>query len=191
MADVRQSSASSTGLLERARQGDRSALSALFGRHVPMLQRWARGRLPRWARAFGDTADLVQDAVLNTLRRMDRFEVKGERALQGYLRSAVQNRILDILRRAETRTRGGELTGEEPAPQPSPLVLAISAEEQERYQNALARLKPDDQALVVGRFELGYSFEQLALAVGKSTPDAARVALRRALTRLIEEMARA
>jgi RNA polymerase sigma-70 factor (ECF subfamily) len=182
---------SSSDLLGRARRGDRSALSALLLRHVPVLQRWAHGRLPRWARAFGDTADLVQDAVLNTLRRLDQFDAKGERALQGYLRLAVQNRIVDVLRRSEIRTRGGEVTGEEPdRSQPSPLALAITAQEQERYRAALGRLTSEDQTLIVGRLELGYSYEQLALIVGKATPDAARVGLRRSLARLVQEMAR-
>jgi len=180
---------SSTDLIGRATRGDRSALSALLVRHLPLLRRWAHGRLPRGARAFGDTADLVQEAVLNTIRRLDQFEAKGERALQGYLRLAVQNRILDVLRRSETRTRGGELTGEEPdRAQRSPLALAITAQEQERYRTALARLKPEDQTLIVGRLELGYSYEQLALVTGKSSADAARVAMRRSLARLVEEM---
>jgi RNA polymerase sigma-70 factor, ECF subfamily len=181
----------STDLVERAQRGDRSALSALLLRHVPLLRRWAHGRLPRWARALGDTADLVQDAVLNTLRRLDQFEAKGEKALQAYLRLAVQNRIVDIVRRSDVRTRGGEVTGDEPdRSQPSPLALAITAQEQDRYRSALARLKKEDQTLIVGRLDLGYSYDQLALATGRSSADTARVAFRRALTRLVEEMNR-
>jgi len=180
----------STDLIERARQGHRSALSALLQRHVPILRRWAHGRLPHWARAFGDTADLVQDAVLKTIRRFDRFEARGERALQGYLRTAVQNRIVDLVRRSNVRPATEEISGEEPDQAPTPLALAISAEEYARYRAALSRLKQDDQMLIVGRFELGYSYEQLRLVAGKSTVDAARVALQRALARLVEEMAR-
>jgi RNA polymerase sigma-70 factor (ECF subfamily) len=182
---------SSLDLIKRAQRGDRSALSALFVRHVPILRRWAHGRLPQWARAFGDTADLVQDAIVNTIKRLDQFDARGEKALQGYLRLAVQNRILDVIRRSDVKTRAGEVTGEEPdTSQPSPLALAITAQEQERYRAALGRLKQDDQTLIVGRLELGYSYEQLALVTGKSTPDAARVALKRSLARLVEEMTR-
>jgi RNA polymerase sigma-70 factor, ECF subfamily len=181
---------SSGDLIVRAQRGDRSALNALFLRHLPILQRWAHGRLPQWARAFGDTADLVQDALLNTFRRLDRLDARGEKALQGYLRLAVQNRIIDLIRRSNRRPRTEEIDGEEPDSAPSPLQLAISAEEHERYRAALARLKEDHQMLIVGRFELGYSYEQLMLVAGKSTVDAARVALQRALVRLVEEMAR-
>jgi RNA polymerase sigma-70 factor (ECF subfamily) len=189
--EVFQSRSSSTDLIARAKGGDRSALSTLLLRHMPILRRWAHGRLPKWARAFGDTADLVQDAVLNTLRRLDQFEAKGEKALQGYLRLAVQNRIVDVLRRSDLRTRASEVTDDEPdRTQPSPLALAITAQEQERYRTALARLRNEDQTLIVGRLELGYSYDQLSLVVGKSSADAARVALRRSLTRLVEEMSR-
>src|SRR5688572_2507160 len=180
----------SNDLIARAKGGDRSALSALLGRHIPLLRRWAHGRLPKWARVFGDTADLVQEAVLNTLRRLDQFEAKGEKALQAYLRLAVQNKIVDLSRRSETRTRGGDVTGDEPdRSQPSPLALAITAQEQERYRAALTRLRQDEQLLIVGRLDLGYSYDQLGLIIGKS-PDAARMALRRALARLVEVMDR-
>jgi RNA polymerase sigma-70 factor, ECF subfamily len=181
---------SSADLIIRAQRDDRSALSALFRRHIPILQRWAHGRLPHWARAFGDTADLVQDAVLNTFRRLNRFDARGEKALQGYLRLAVQNRIIDLIRRSKGRPPAEEINGEELDPSPSPLQLAISAEEHDRYRAALARLKQDHQMLIVGRFELGYSYEQLMLVAGKSTVDATRMALQRALVRLVEEMAR-
>ena len=66
--------APSAELLERARAGDTRALSVLFRRHGPELRQWARGRLPRWARNVADTADVVQDVLLRTFRRIDRFE---------------------------------------------------------------------------------------------------------------------
>ena len=40
-------------LLERARTGDQDALNRLLARHVTPLRRWARGRLPKWARDAG------------------------------------------------------------------------------------------------------------------------------------------
>lgn len=182
---------SSHGRLERARRGDRSALSSLFFHHVPLLRRWAHGRLPRWARFLGDTADLVQDAVLNTFQRLDRFENRGEHALQGYLRQSIRNRIIDLTHRAEVPLRAGEVTGEEPdQTQAAPDALAITAQDRERFHAALARLKEADQTLIVGRVELGYTHEQLALVSGRATAEAARIALRRALARLADEMNR-
>ena len=56
-------------LLGQARAGDQEALERLFARHLKPLQRWARGRLPTWARDLADTDDLVQDTLAQTFKR--------------------------------------------------------------------------------------------------------------------------
>jgi RNA polymerase sigma-70 factor, ECF subfamily len=179
----------SAHLLVRARRGDRAALEALFERYMPGLRRWAHGRLPKWARAFVDTADLVQDAVLNTFKRLDRFTPQVERALQAYLRQAVQNRVLDELRRAK-RHPHEELPDTVVEDRPTPFEQALDNEDRDRYRLALQRLTEEEQQLIVARVDLGYTYEQVALVTGRSTPDAARVAIRRALQKLAEEMKR-
>jgi len=179
---------SSARLIARARGGDRTALGVLLDRHLRPLQRWAHGRLPRWARNLADTADLVQEAVLNTLRNLHSFEPEGHGALRAYLRRAVDNRINDELRRIGRRGQPAMLDEEHPDVAPSPLEEAIATETEERYRAALARLSESDRRLVVGRVELGYTPQQLALVTGRSRPDSARIALHRALVRLAEEM---
>src|SRR6187397_619210 len=79
-------------LIERARAGDREALERLFARHLKPLQRWARGRLPKWARDLADTDDLVQDTLAQTFKKIGDFEPRHVGALQAYLRQAVLNR---------------------------------------------------------------------------------------------------
>jgi RNA polymerase sigma-70 factor (ECF subfamily) len=180
----------SRNLLARARGGDRSALDALVARHVGPLRRWARGRLPRWARTIADTADLVQEAVLQTIRRLDRFEPQGHGALQAYLRKAVDNRINDEFRRIARRGLAGTLDEEQPDPAPSPHDEALASDLEARYRAALGRLRLSDRRLIVGRVELGYTVEQLAALTGRQRSGTARVALRRALERLAHEMDR-
>src|SRR4029453_6711983 len=82
-------------LLDLVRQGDRDALERLYVRCLPPLRRWARGRLPAAARGALDTQDLVQDTVVNSLRRLDQFDSRHEGALQADLRQAGPNRIRD------------------------------------------------------------------------------------------------
>jgi hypothetical protein len=53
---------SSLTLLQRAQAGDRAALDSLIARYLPRLQRWASGRLPRWARDMADMQALVHGA---------------------------------------------------------------------------------------------------------------------------------
>lgn len=180
---------SSQRLLARAREGDRSAIERLFERHLTSLRRWARGRLPRGVRAgAADTDDLVQEAAFNVFRRLEHFEPRRRQALRAYLRQAVRNRVRDALRHAKRHPPGLELDEGAPGDGPSPLDAAIGAENAARYRAALARLRDDDRELVVARLELGYSYEQIALAGARPSVDAVRVALRRALLRLAQEM---
>src|SRR5690606_14000336 len=50
-------------LLRRIREGDDRARQALYDRSLPLLLRWAHGRLPHYARGTSDTEDLVQTAL--------------------------------------------------------------------------------------------------------------------------------
>jgi RNA polymerase sigma-70 factor (ECF subfamily) len=175
-------------LLNRARAGDQEALERLFERHVKPLQRWARGRLPRWARDLADTDDLVQDTLVQTFKRIEGFEPRGVGALQAYLRQAVLNRIRDELRRKRRQPDVTELDGLELDRAESPLEQAIGREAVEAYERALERLKPEEREAIIGRVELGYSYEELAVTLDKPTADAARKTAQRALVRLAGEM---
>jgi RNA polymerase sigma-70 factor (ECF subfamily) len=175
-------------LLRRARAGDRQALDRLFERYLPALHRWAHGRIPHWARHSMDTADVVQETVLQTIRNLGSFQPQREGALLGYLRRSLVNRIRDRFRYGSRHGAPAELDASSPDTSASPLELAIDEEERRQYEQALARLQPADREAIVGRLELGYSYEQLALILKKPTPGAARVAVRRALLRLSDEM---
>jgi RNA polymerase sigma factor (sigma-70 family) len=177
-------------LIERARAGDQEALERLFARHLRPLQRWARGRLPKWARDLADTDDLVQD----TWSRRSRGSNSSSRAvgaLQAYLRQAVLNRIRNELRRKGRQPHATDLEGIEVDSAESPLEQAIGREAVERYERALQRLTTEEREAIIARVEMGYTNEELAEALGKPTPDAARKAAHRALVRLAEEMERA
>lgn len=73
-------------LLARVRAGESGAREVLFARYLPLLQRWARGRLPHHARDLLDTSDLVQMTLMRTLNKVDGFESRHEGAFLGYLR---------------------------------------------------------------------------------------------------------
>ena len=52
------------------------------------------------------------------------------------------------------------------------------------------RISKEEREAIIGRVEMEYSYEDLADALGKPSPEAARKAARRALLRLAEEMKR-
>jgi RNA polymerase sigma-70 factor (ECF subfamily) len=179
---------STVQLIERARQGDGAALDRLVARHLTPLRRWARGRLPAWARDVADTDDIVQDTLLRTVKSLDGFEARRPGALLGYLREAVLNRVRDEIRRTRRLPEDVTLDEREPDAGRSPLEEAIGAEAIGRYQRALDALEPGDREVIIGRVEMGYTYEELAEALGKPSADAARKAAKRALVRLIERM---
>jgi RNA polymerase sigma-70 factor (ECF subfamily) len=175
-------------LLARVRGGDDEALNRLLERCVPSLRRWAHGHLPPYARDLNDTADLVQDTVMATLKQLDHFEPRREGALQAYLRQAIQRRIIDIIRHRRRRPDPTDIPEDLADSGTSPLDKLIGQENRERYEAALARLRDEDREAIVCRVELQYSYEDLAIALDKPTANAARVAVFRALRRLAEEM---
>lgn len=186
--DLTISEETSLTLLERAQRGDGVAAEALLSRYRPRLQRWASGRVPVKARSLLDTDDVVQDALLNTLRRLPDFRPRHDGALLAYLREAVINRIRMELRRIAPQTDLAIEADTLSSALPSPLETAITQEALDRYERSLAQLDEDDRAAIIGRFEMGYSYLALARALERPSAEAARKLTERALRRLIELM---
>lgn len=187
-ADAPLDSASSVTLLRLAQAGDRAAAERLIARYLPRLRRWAHGRLPRYARDLADTSDLVQETITRTFQQIERFDVRGEGALQAYLRQALMNGIRDELRRSARRPLQREIDPAHPDGGASPLEEAVGRQLLERYERALAELKPEDREAIVGRVEMSLSYQELAAALGKPSANAARMAVERALVRLACQM---
>ncbi len=175
-------------LLQSAQKGDDAALERLFHHYLPRLKRWTQGRLPPRARDLVDTEDLVQETFIRTVRNLKGFEYRHEGAFQGYLRSALKNRIRDEVRRAQRTPDATTADPNRPSPDVSPLELALGKEALERYERALGNLKPEEREAIVSRIELGMSYAEVAEVLGKASPDAARMAVSRAILRLAQRM---
>jgi RNA polymerase sigma-70 factor, ECF subfamily len=197
MADADRPSAGSGSLLSdeptvelvlKARGGDRMAVEALLQRCLPRLRRWAHGRLPAYAREGLDTGDLVQEAALHLLKRIDHFEPRHVGAMQAYLKQSIINRIRDEIRRVGRHPAPDELTEEPPAEAPSPLEVTIQKESYDRYRSALNRLTSRDRELIVTRMEAQWNLADIAARFDIPTADAARMAVNRAVKRLSKEL---
>ena len=176
-------------LLDRYKRGDNEAISLLVERSLPPLKRWARGRLPDWARGLAETQDLIQDAVIRAIPHLKHFEARHPGALQAYLRQAIANHIRDEIRKVNSRPPiGGDLPESKVDPGPSPLERAIGRERLDRYDAALTKLRPVEREAIVARLELQQSYEEVALALGKPSADAARMLVARAVKNLIRAM---
>lgn len=177
-----------TILLARVRQGDEAALNDLLADYVPRLRKVAHGRLPGFVRDLHDTVDVVQDAVLKALPHMATVEIRHEGSLYFYLRQAVMNRIIDVIRSGQRRPRHAELDDDLAASHTSPEQRAIQRQNVERYESALTRLSETQQRAVVLRMELDYTYRDVAQVLGQRTPEAARQLILRALKRLGEDI---
>ena len=175
-------------LVVRAREGDRLAVEALLQRSIPSLRRFAHGRLPAAARGSLDTGDLVQETVLHVLRRLDTFEPRHVGAMQAYLRQSVINRIRDEVRRIGRHPTPAELPEDLASEMPSPLEEAVRAEAYERYRAVLVQLSPRDREMVVARIEAQWNLGEIAQRFNMRTVDGARMAVTRALRRLMDRL---
>jgi RNA polymerase sigma-70 factor (ECF subfamily) len=179
---------STARLLLRIREGDARARELLAARYLKSLQRFAHGRLPAAARDLVDTDDLVQVTLVRALEHVEDFEPRGPGSFHAYLRQGILNQVRDQARRAARAPGHSELDERMVAPGKSPLEQAIGREAIERYERALAELPPEQRDAVVLRIEMGFTYEEVATAIGSPSPNASRMMVTRALARLAEAM---
>ena len=179
---------STADLLTLARGGDERAVDRLFARYIPVLARWAHQRLPHMARDLVETDDLVQVTLMRALRNLNGFVPLGEGAFLGYLRQILLNAIRDEVRRTHGRRAPLSLDDQAADPGASALDEAVGRDTMDRYEAGLARLNPQQREAVILKVEMGFSNAEIAAALGKSSVDAARMLVARALVDLAESM---
>ena len=167
-------------LLDKIRSGDEGARDRLLRRFLPVLRRWAHGRLPAPARGMTDTDDLVQVSLLRALGRLEQFEPGHEGAFLSYLHRILQNCVRDEIRRAKRRP------SHEPVCDVPEAELPQSAQTQgiEAYSRALETLSEEQRQAVVLRVEFGLSYPEIARMLGRRSGNSVRMQVTRALARL-------
>ncbi len=181
---------STLALLERIRVGDATAREQLIGRYLPILRSWAHGRLPVNARGLADTDDVVQVTLVRALSHLKSFEYRHEGAFLGYLRQGVLNAIRQEIRRSRRRPAGEGIDESVADRSPSVVERAVGRETLERYERALMGLTRNQREAAMLRLEFGMSYPEIADAMGKSTANAARMLVVRAVVHLAEHLGR-
>ncbi len=170
-------SAESVGLIERARAGDRAALSALLARHRARLRRMVEMRLDTRLQARLDASDVVQEAYVEVVERLEEYLRDPRLPLFLWLRLVVGERLTQLHRHHlgnQMRDAGREVSlyrGALPAASSaalaaqllgrhtSPTQAVLRAERILRVQEALNALDPLDQEVLSLRH-----FEELTAA---------------------------
>ncbi|MEM9593763.1 MAG: sigma-70 family RNA polymerase sigma factor [Acidobacteriota bacterium] len=172
---------STTLLLRQYRDGEEAAADDLIARYLPILRRWARGRLPRRVRDLSETEDLLQMTFLRALKRLDDFESERPGALLAYLRTILLNLVREEIRRSGRRGREESLQDSQPAPQVSAVERLIGAERLAVYEQALGQLPELKRNAVIMRLEFGMSYQEIAAELERPSANAARMTVSRAL----------
>lgn len=166
-------------LIERCRSGDRAAQRELFERTAVRVYRL----LLRMTGNPDDASDLTQETYVKGLQGLDRFD--GRSAVATWFFRIAINEALQFRRRRNTTARKLEDfasdRGEEARAPTSDLRLDLS--------DALAELPPEDQALLLLRYQEELDYRRIAeiLACAEGTVasrlNRARDRLREALRR--------
>jgi RNA polymerase sigma factor (sigma-70 family) len=178
---------STADLIQKTRSGDLAAREALAARYLPLLHRWAHGRLPGNARGLFETSDLVHVTLMRALDHLDTFEPRREGAFLAYLRSALMNLLRNEIRRSSQDAKG-TLPDDLPADRSSLFEEMLGREMIAAYESGLASLSAVAQEAVMLRLEFGYSYGEIADALGSPSADAARMVVARGLARLAGAM---
>jgi len=190
---------STQALLQRVQTGDQEALNDLYNRYLMRVLAAVRARLGAELRGKMESWDVVQDALLASLKYVQDFNPSSEGAFLNWLAKVVENRIRDHLDhfRAEKRDHRREKPLAGPRSEdssvpldiperrgaPSPSQVLMLSEDLARLEKAMDLLPEDSRELIVAVKIEGRTYDEIGQALGKS-PDAVRMQVKRALVAL-------
>lgn len=177
-----------------ARDGNRSAMNALFARYLPWVLDTVALRLGRRRRDIGGIEDLVQESLLDAFRSIDRFQERSEGSFRHWLARIVENNVRDQERRRRAQKRGGgheqvfrDVFGSQldtpgvGGREATPSQVAGQHESQALVELALLRLPERTREILILRDRCDMAFEEVAAAMGLGSAESARTTYRRAL----------
>jgi RNA polymerase sigma-70 factor (ECF subfamily) len=173
-------------LVRRAQEGERSACEELFSRYGTRVLAIARVRLGARLRGVLESGDILQEALLEGLAGLERFEMRDESSLIRWLARLVEHRITARARHHDVPGRGAAAPDarERASPQPGPATQLVQREDADALHAALAGLPENQREVVLLRDFAGASWEEVARAIEAPTAGAARQLHVRALVRL-------
>src|SRR5438445_2440774 len=118
-----ENSAETEHLLQQIRGGERLAIDPLFARHRPELRRLVQLRLDPKLRPRLDPSDVVQEAQLEALRRLDDYLQEPPMPFRLWLRQLTYDRLL-MVRRQHVQARRRTVQRDVALPDQSSLLLA-------------------------------------------------------------------
>jgi RNA polymerase sigma-70 factor (ECF subfamily) len=174
-------------LLQQVSAGDPQAIARLLDRHRPYLRRLVELRLDPRMRARVDPSDVVQEAQLEALRRLDGYLKQPPMPFRLWLRQLAYDRLL-MLRRHHVTAARRTVERDVPLPDRSSLQLArqllaagstpseqlVKREFVRRVRQAVSLLPDGDREVLVLRNLEGLSNRETAQVLGMDPATASR-----------------
>ena len=167
--------------------------TALFERIWEVFQRY-RTLLFYRARSVTDSTELAEDALEDALVRMlerwEKLRTLNEAQILAYAAATVHNTAMDAARLSGKRQQieqplpeSDSISGE--APQPSAEEALLLSENRELVRRVMRRLTEEERQLILYRYYLEYSYEEIGMQRGEK-PDSVRVRLYRIRKKLLK-----
>ncbi|MBL8848471.1 MAG: sigma-70 family RNA polymerase sigma factor [Planctomycetaceae bacterium] len=161
----------------------------------PYLAAIAQAEFPSGLAGKLGTSDVVQDTIIKGLERFPQFQGSTREEFARWLRAILRNHIANVIETfsAQKRDVGREKPGHAALIDPwqsSPSGIALSREERDRLDAALACLPDEPRRVILLRHRDDQTFAEIGEAIGK-TEEAARKVWVRAVEKLQQALDRA
>ncbi len=184
-------------LAEAARRGDRTALGLILESFRTYLSLFSDRKIGQDLKPKCGESDLVQQTFLDAQQAFPRFDGSTPDELRAWLERILLNNLGDLARKyrkaekrqvkREVALANGSAEIHAPVDRRTPSKKVIALEEEEKLEQALARLPADHRQVIVMRNLERHTFDEIAVALGRST-GAVKKLWSRAILRLKDEM---
>jgi RNA polymerase sigma-70 factor (ECF subfamily) len=167
-------------LIQRWKEGDERAATALVERHATALARYIGSLGER------DSADeVVQDTFVRAFSSLDTF--RGDSSLRTWLFTIARRLVVDRRRALRRRRDVGSLEDVDAATEYTALDGLIASEAKRKVWGAVGKLSPTQREVFLLRVNDGLSYREIAEVAG-TTEGAARVHYHNALRTVKENL---
>ena len=182
------------GLIERFKQGDREAFTALFEKYQRRLAVLIHYKQRAEKRSPEDVDEILQETFLAAFEDMNQFQYRSPGSFLNWLSRIADHVIIDEARFQNRQKRRGDMTrfrsdtnphGPEPADSLSPSRLMAQREEVDLLLEKLNALPEQYREVILLAKIEGLSTQEMAERLGKSR-EAVALLLHRAIQRFRE-----
>lgn len=167
-------------LIQRWKEGDERAATALVERHGSALARYIGSLGERDA-----AEEVVQDTFVRAFSSLDSF--RGESSLRTWLFTIARRLVVDRRRASRRRREVGNLDDVDVGTEYTALDGLIASEAQRKVWGAVGKLSPTQREVFLLRVNEGLSYKEIAEVAG-TTEGAARVHYHNALQTVKENL---